>query len=117
MPLTNRRSRKVRLLVAPELRYYRETLARTIHQLRPEVEVETVEAAALDDSILRLAPDMVICSKVTDVVRKTVPVWVELYPGHEEHSIVSIRGRVEERARLELSDLIFILDQVEVPPP
>jgi hypothetical protein len=39
-----------------------------------------VAPADRGSSILRLVPDVVICSEVTEVVRENVPVWVELYP-------------------------------------
>jgi hypothetical protein len=50
--------------------------------LRPNVEVVTVEPDELDDHVLLLAPEMVIFSEATGVVRERVPVRVELYPGY-----------------------------------
>jgi hypothetical protein len=38
--------------------------------------VETVEPSALVDSIKRFSPDMVICSKATEVLKGKVRVWV-----------------------------------------
>jgi hypothetical protein len=112
--LTARQSRKTRLLLASKLRYYREVVAQTLRALRPEVEVTIAEPADLDTcSILRLAPDMVICSEVTEVVRENVPVWVELYPQHEAYSVVSIEGKRKEYALIELSDLLSIVDQAK----
>ncbi len=113
MSLTDRQSRKTRLVLACELRYYRGVIAHTLRELRPEVEVTTVEPADLDSSVLRLAPDIAICSEATQVVKERVPVWVELYPRHEAYSVVSIGGKLKEYALIELSDLLSIVDQAK----
>ena len=73
---STRRRGGPRVLMANEPRAYREGIAAVIGQLRPTVEVETVEPNALDDSIERFLPDMVICSKATEVLKGKVRVWV-----------------------------------------
>src|SRR5829696_2540878 len=75
-----RRRGRPRVLMANEPRAYREGIAAVISQLRPAVEVETVEPDALDESIKRYVPDMVICSKATDARKGGIRVWGELYP-------------------------------------
>ena len=106
-------SHKVRVLLANDLRYYREAIAEALRALRPEVEITTVVPGDLDSSILRLGPDVVVCSEATDIVRKNVSVWVELYPGHEAHSIVSIDSMCTKYAKIELSDLLAIIDRAK----
>ena len=113
MSLTDCQSGKMRVLLASELCYYHEVIAQTLRALRPEVELTTVAPADRDSSILRLAPDMVICSEATEVVRKNVPVWVELYPRREAYSVVSIEGKRKEYGLIQLSDLLFIVDQAK----
>jgi len=46
-----------------EPRTYREGIAAVIGQLRPTVEVETVEPSALDYSIKRFSPDIVTAAR------------------------------------------------------
>ncbi len=104
---------KPRVLMANEPRAYREGIAAVIGQLRPEVEVCIVEPDALDRSILRFSPDMVVCSNATDALKGRVRVWVELYPGHAAHSIASIGGRRTEYAEIQLPDLLSIVDRAE----
>ena len=99
--------------MANEPRAYREGIAAVIGQLRPEVEIRTVEPAAMDGSILRFAPDMVVCSKATEALKGRVPVWVELYPEHGARSLASIGGRTTEYAQIQLPDLISIVDRAE----
>ncbi|MGH3145640.1 MAG: hypothetical protein ACRDTR_07535 [Rubrobacter sp.] len=108
-----RPTRKPRVLMANEPRAYREGIAAAIGQLRPGVEVRSVEPHAMDGSILRLSPDMVVCSKATDTLKRRVRVWVELYPGHAAHSLASIGGRLREYAEIQLPDLLSILDTAE----
>lgn len=99
--------------MANEPRAYREGIAAVIGQLRPEVEVWTVEPAALEGSILRFSPDMVVCSKATDALKGKVRVWVELYPDHAAHSVASIGGTTTEYAEIQLPDLLSIVDRAE----
>ena len=99
--------------MANEPRAYREGIAAVIGQLRPEVEVRTVEPAALEDSISRFSPDMVVCSKATDALKGRVRVWVELYPEHAAHSVANIGGRTAEYAEIQLPDLLSIVDRAE----
>ena len=101
------------VLMANEPRAYREGIAAVISQLRPEVEIETVEPNALDASIERFSPDMVICSKATDALKGGVRVWVELYPENATYSVASIGGRRMEFTEIQLPDLLSIVDKAE----
>jgi hypothetical protein len=112
-PSTDPRARKLRVLFANASRSYREALALVIRRLRPGVEVATAEPDDLDNSIRRFAPDIVVCSEATDVARTSVPVWVELYPGHGSRSVANIFGRQEEYAEIQLPDLLSIVDRAE----
>ena len=102
-----------RVLMANEPRAYREGIAAVIGQLRPEVEITTVEPNALDASISRFSPDLVICSKATDALKGRVRVWVELYPENAAWSVASIGGRRMEYEEIQLPDLLSIVDKAE----
>jgi hypothetical protein len=106
-------ARRPRVLMANEPRAYREGIAAVISQLRPAVEVETVEPDALDESIKRFVPDMVICSKATETLKGRVRVWVELYPENGAISVASIGGRRMEYTEIQLPDLLSIVDKAE----
>jgi len=110
---SRRRKGRPRVLMANEPRAYREGIAAVISQLRPEVEVKTVEPNALDTSIERFSPDMVICSKATDALKGGVRVWVELYPENAAYSVASIGGRRVEYTEIQLPDLLSIVDKAE----
>ena len=102
-----------RLLMANEPRAYREGIAAVIGQLRPTVEIQTVEPSAMDDSIDRFSPDMVICSKATEVLKDRVRVWIELYPENGALSVANIGGRRMEYTEIQLPDLLSIVDKAE----
>jgi hypothetical protein len=108
-----RRRGRARILMANEPRAYREGIAVVISQLRPAVEVETVEPNALDDSIRRYVPDMVICSKATETLKGRVRVWVELYPENGAVSVANVGGRRTEYTEIQLPDLLSIVDKAE----
>jgi hypothetical protein len=108
-----RRRGRPRVLMANEPRAYREGIAAVISQLRPAVDVETVEPEALDESIKRYVPDMVICSEATETLKGRVRVWVELYPENGAISVASIGGRRMEYTEIQLPDLLSIVDKAE----
>ena len=110
------RSRKTRVLLANVPRAYREAIASAIRALRPNVEVETTEPDELDGRIRRFAPDVVVCSEATEIVRSNVPIWIELYPEHGSRSIATIGGERKEYAEIQLPDLIAIVDRAEELP-
>lgn len=95
---------------------YREALAETFREFFPESEVYEAEPDDLDREVDRLHPDVVICSKTTDLVEAGVPNWIELYPGHGMESIASIGGRRKTFASIQLSDLFSVFDQLQTLP-
>jgi hypothetical protein len=99
-----------RVLVACELKSYSEAIASAFRVLRPGVEVFEVEEEDLDREVERLAPDLVVCSRLSERVEVRVPNWVELYPGCGSRSVVSQRGERSTFEEVELSDLLSIVD-------
>ena len=97
-----------RILVANELTSYRQTIAMVIRELHPTVEVFEAEPETLDREVERLRPDLVICSRVTPLVRDMVPSWVELYPDCEPFSTLCIGGESREMEDVQLSDILSL---------
>jgi hypothetical protein len=100
-----------RVLVACELKSYREAIAAAFRLLRPNVEVFEAEAEDLDREVGRLSPDLVVCSRLTAWVENRVPNWVQLYLGYGPHSIVSVRGERSTIEEIQLSDLLSMIDE------
>jgi len=102
-----------RVLMANELTSYRETIALVIRELRPDVEVIEADSGTLNQQVLRMSPDLVICSSVTSVVRDRVPNWVELYPECQPLSTFCIGGESSTVDDVQLSDLLSLVDRME----
>ena len=68
----------MRLLLANEPRSYREAFADAFRALRPHFEVITLEPDALEDATLHLRPDVVVCSRITPVIRTAARSWIEV---------------------------------------
>lgn len=105
--------RVTRILVASELRSYREAVATAFRELRPDVEVFEAESGDLNREVLRLRPDLVICSQVTPLVKERVRNWVELYPDCEPHSEISIEGESSTVEDMQLTDLLDVVDRTQ----
>lgn len=99
--------------MANEPRAYREVIAEAVRDLRPDVEIMTVEPGKLDDSIPVFKPNMVICSVATETVKKSVLVWVELYPEFSPQSIVSVNGETSKIDEIQLADLLEVVDRAQ----
>ena len=97
-----------RVLVANELASYRQTIAVVLGELHPDLEVFEVDAEVLDEEVVRLGPDLVICSGLTCVVRERVANWVELYPERKPYSTFCTGGERRALRDVQLSDLLAL---------
>lgn len=102
--------RKTRVLFANDPRSYREVLAGTTRELRPEIEVRVTAPETLDGELEALAPDLVICSRLTEAVRERVPAWIELYPDGKSLAVVSVEGQRSTFEGLDLPALLSFVD-------
>jgi hypothetical protein len=103
----------LRVLLANELRSYRQTMAITLRALRPNADVVAVEPEDLEAEVNRLCPHVVLCSRTTPPVRRFFPAWVELYRELDASvSYVSVRGeRSKNVGGMELGEVLSIIDQ------
>jgi hypothetical protein len=102
------------VIVANEPGTYREVIAAALQTLRPELIVTTVEPASLDEAICRLAPRLVLCSVVTEVVETRVAHWIALYSDGPERVVISLAGQRTTLADIELEGLLSIVDRTEI---
>lgn len=96
------------ILVANELASYRESIAAVLRISLPDAEVFEADSADLNREVLRLRPDLVICSRVTSLVEGRVPNWIELYPDCDPHSTFSVRGERYTKEQVDLDDLLAV---------
>jgi hypothetical protein len=104
----------MRILVANEPRSYREVIATTLQVLRPHLEVIEVEPEDLDREVVRLVPNMVLCSRLSEAVETRPIAWVVLYPNGETQAVISIAGHSQPvSGDLPFPLLLSIIDEVE----
>lgn len=102
-----------RILISNELQSYREALAEAFRASYPDLDVFEAEPHDIDRKVERIRPDLLVCSHVTPVVKRNVPVWVELYPECAPVSVVSVSGRRREIENIELPDLLSLAEQAK----
>jgi hypothetical protein len=97
------------ILVANELTSYRESIAGVFRVSLPDLEVFEAASADLNREVLRLRPELVICSRVTRLVEERVPNWIELYPECDPLSTFCIEGERFTKEHVDLSDLLAVV--------
>ena len=103
-----------RILLANEPRLYREVIAGALRIVRPHLEVIVVEPEDLDAAVVRLAPDLVLCSRLTEVVETRPRAWVVLYPDMETRAVIAIAGeRHTVAADFPFTGLLSVIAEVE----
>lgn len=103
---------KLKVIVANELRSYRQVLARAITMARPEAEVTLVAPALLKSEVRRLDPDLVVCSCARPAVEAGTRAWVELYSDHGPVSVVCVDGLRSSVQNMQLDDIFRFIDRV-----
>ncbi len=103
----------MRVLMANEPLTYREVISAAFKELRPHIKVHTTEPADLDKEFLRLSPRLVVCSRITALVEREAPAWIELYPEHTSRAVVSLAGEKTVFDEMDFNSLLSILDKAE----
>lgn len=106
---------RLRVLVANSPQAYREAISVTLAMLRPHVEVSIAGPEALDWSVLRLAPHLVVCSLITRAIENSVRAWIELYPDGAPYATVGLNGQRSRLPQVSLEQILTILDGLEQP--
>lgn len=93
---------------------YREVISAALRELRPDIEVFTAEPEDLEREFSRLAPHLVVCSRLTRRVEHEAPVWIELYPDGAPHAVVgNPDGSRTHLSTMDFTTLLSILDGIQ----
>ena len=106
---------KACIVVANEPRAYREVLTAALHELRPHIEVISIEPDDLDRNISHRRPRLVVCSRLTEVVERCCDAWILLYPHRENRAVISVAGRRTVVTNVEFCHLLAVIDEVAPP--
>jgi hypothetical protein len=85
----------MRILVANELRSYREAFARVFHELSPHIEARAIEPQNLEREALRVRPDLVVLDRITST---------------------NVPGASLPADNVELADLLSVIDRLQELP-
>lgn len=104
----------IRVLVALEMRTYREAIAGALQFARPQSFVSISDPEVLDSEMNSLEPHVVICSKSTSALRAAVLCWVKMrIVGEDLRTVVSIEGQARLVPNITLTELVSVVDEVE----
>ena len=104
----------MRILVAVKPRVYREVLALSLHQHRPDAEVLISPPEALDGEVGRFKPHLVVCSEgaMPDMPPRVL-CRVEVMFSNGLDARIGLDGRVAEAKDVGIEDLLALVDRTE----
>ncbi len=106
--------RIVRILVAVKPRVYREVLALSLHQHRPNAEVLISPPEALDGEVGRFKPHLVVCNEgVVPDIPPGVLCRVEIMFSDGLDARIGLEGQVAEAKDVGIEDLLALMDRTE----
>jgi hypothetical protein len=100
----------MRVVLANEPAMYREVISTVLKDLRPRVEVFTAKPEDLNREFSRLLPQLVVCSRLTELVERNAAAWIELYPDGSSHTLVALGDKRATFADMDFDTLLAILD-------
>ena len=104
----------IRVLVALELRTYREAIAQALQYEHPQAQVHPADPEVFDLEMMHLEPHVVICSQTTPAVRDGALCWVKiLIVGEELRAVVSVRGQCKIVSDITLAELGSVVEEAE----
>ncbi len=104
----------MRILVAVKPRVYREVLALSLHQHRPDAEVLISPPEALDKEVGRFRPHLLVCSEgAVQDIPPGVLCRVEIMFSDGLDARIGMEGRVAEAKDVGTEDLLALVDQTE----
>ncbi|HEX2741784.1 MAG TPA: hypothetical protein VHM69_15180 [Rubrobacter sp.] len=105
----------MRILVANTPRLYRESLALSIQQHRPQYEVLLADPEALDGHVERLSPHALV--RDDDGIETEAPdgviCWAGINIDDHLNARISVNGRISEMHDASLEEFLAALDEAE----
>ena len=104
----------MRILVAVKPRVYREVLALSLHQHRPDAEVLISPPEDLDGEVERFKPHLLVCSEgAVQDIPPGVLCRVEIMFSNGLDARIGVDGRVAEAKDVGTEDLLALIDRTE----
>src|SRR5918994_1489469 len=107
----------LRVVVAYEdsFRFYRHVLTKAIEDLRPHLQVHSVALGAMEATLERFDPHVVVCSRPSTeyMTSGSVGAWVELPVEPSQPGEICHEGEYEEAVNPDLMKVLSVLDAIE----
>jgi hypothetical protein len=105
----------VRVLVTVSPLMYREAIALSLHQRRPDFEVRIAPPEAAEKEVRGFGPHLLVHNDTDGLDRSVlegVPCWVEVQYSDSMDAKISVDGRLEEFRDISTDDLLRAADEV-----
>lgn len=99
------------VVVALELRSYREAIARAIARERPQYRIVEVAPDQLVPETIRLNPAVVLSSETRPLELPGPAIWITLYPNGSRQVIIEVGGKITTQTDIELTELLAVIDR------
>ncbi len=104
----------MRVLISIAPRSYREAVALTLQQHRPNLEVKITPPEGLDREVGGFEPHLVVCNETTPLVRANVLSYVEILFENGLDARVTVNGYQTSRVEdIGMDDLLKTIDETE----
>ena len=106
----------MRVLVTVKPRMYRETLALTLHQHRPDAEVMIAPSEYLDGEVTRFRPHLLVRNDddgAAPEALETVACRIDVLLSDGMGAKIKLDGRVWKIEDMNVADLLAVVDEVE----
>jgi hypothetical protein len=103
----------VDVVVANEPLAYREALAATLREIRPNVGTVVVAPNELDHAATLHEPRVVVCSELTGAIEGRS--WALLYPHGASWSELSLAGERTRLPHVDFAQLLAFIDRAVIP--
>src|SRR5690348_11386920 len=105
------------ILMANHPRSYREAIAAAVQGKRPDSTVIVIDPSDIDAALMRLAPNLVVCSHLTETIELHAAAWVVLYPDGANEALLCHTNRRATVREFNLDHLLSIIDGVHSSGP
>jgi hypothetical protein len=104
----------MRVLITISPRMYREAVAHSLGQRRPDLEVRIAPPEDAEEEIRSFGPHLLVRNDTDGLDREVlegVPCWVEVLYSDSMDAKICVDGRVEEARDISTEDLLRVVDR------
>jgi hypothetical protein len=102
------------MLITLTPRMYREAIAHSVHQGRPDIEVKIAPPESVEEEVRGFEPHLLVRNDTDGISSGAlagVPCWVEVLYSDSMDAKVSVDGRVEEISDISVDELLRVADE------